>query len=80
MKKLTILALGAVALAAFAATPAHAYLDASTANIILQAVFGVVAGALVVARLYWEKIKTYISRFSRNSASSLQRRDPKKNT
>ena len=37
--------------------PAHAYLDPGTGSMILQALIGGVAGALVVGRLYWSKIK-----------------------
>lgn len=39
------------------ATPSHAYLDPGTGSMILQVLLGGVAGALVVGKLYWAKIK-----------------------
>lgn len=40
---------------------AWAYLDPGTGSLILQSVIAGVAGALVVGRLYWEKLKVYFS-------------------
>ncbi|MHA1543985.1 MAG: hypothetical protein ACTSU8_02500 [Alphaproteobacteria bacterium] len=37
--------------------PAHAYLDPGTGAMILQIVLGGIAGALMVGKLYWHKIK-----------------------
>ena len=37
--------------------PAYAYLDPGTGSIILQMLLGGVAGALVVGRLYWQRVK-----------------------
>ncbi len=37
--------------------PAYAYLDPGTGSIILQLLLGGVAGALVVGRLYWQRVK-----------------------
>lgn len=39
------------------AAPAHAYLDPATGSMMLQLLLGGVAGALVVLRLYWYRIK-----------------------
>ena len=39
--------------------PAWAYLDPGTGSMILQAVLGGIAGALVVGRLYWHKLKNF---------------------
>jgi hypothetical protein len=36
--------------------PAHAYLDAGSASLIVQMIAGGAAGALVVLKLYWQKI------------------------
>jgi hypothetical protein len=41
-------------------TPAHAYLDPGTGSMILQLVLGGVAGALVIGKLYWEKLKAIL--------------------
>jgi hypothetical protein len=38
------------------ATPAHAYVDPGTGGLILQLLLGGVAGALVIVKLYWEKL------------------------
>ena len=45
----------------FSVKPAHAYLDPGTSSMILQLLLGGVAGALVVGRLYLEKIKSLIA-------------------
>ena len=37
--------------------PALAYLDPGTGSMILQVLLGGFAGALVIGRLYWERIK-----------------------
>jgi hypothetical protein len=36
--------------------PGHAYLDPGTGSMILQLLLGGVAGALVVGKLYWQKL------------------------
>ncbi len=41
-------------------SPAHAYIDAATGSMILQVVLGGVAGGLVLAKLYWHRIKGYL--------------------
>ena len=43
----------------FVAGPAHAYLDPGTGSIILQAIVGSIAGAFVVIKLYWYRIKIF---------------------
>ena len=42
--------------------PAQAYLDPGTGAMILQIVLGGIAGAAVVLRLYWSKIKDFLGR------------------
>ena len=39
------------------ANPADAYLDPGTGSMILQMVLGGIAGAAMVARLYWRRIR-----------------------
>lgn len=39
--------------------PAYAYLDPGTGSMMLQLILGGVAGALVVANLYWQRIKAF---------------------
>lgn len=41
---------------------AHAYLDPGTGSFVLQMLLGGIAGVMVVARLYWEKLKLAIGR------------------
>ncbi|MDR1031788.1 MAG: hypothetical protein LBL30_01530 [Holosporales bacterium] len=36
---------------------AYAYLDGGTGNMLLQIIFGGIAGALAVVKIYWHKIK-----------------------
>ena len=43
----------------FVAGPAHAYLDPGTGSIILQAIVGSIAGAFVVIKIYWYRIKNF---------------------
>jgi len=42
--------------------PAFAYLDPGTGSIMLQLLLGGVAGGLVVAKLYWHKLKEFFVR------------------
>lgn len=58
MKVLTPIYFTAVFLTALhPGAPAHAYLDPGTGSMMLQLLLGGVAGALVVLRLYWYRIK-----------------------
>lgn len=43
-------------------TPAYAYLDPGTASMVLQVLLGGAAGALVVGKLYWSKLKGFFLR------------------
>jgi hypothetical protein len=47
---------------AFPLAHAWAYVDPGTGSFILQMLLGGVAGAMVVCRLYWEKLKLAIGR------------------
>ena len=40
------------------ATPAQAYLDPGTGSMVLQLILGGVAGAMVVLKLYWTRLKS----------------------
>ena len=43
-------------------TPSFAYLDPTTGSMLIQGIFGALAGLLVAVRLYWQKIKSFFSR------------------
>lgn len=62
MPRPTRLTLSLAAVAIFSATPAHAYLDAGTGSIMLQALVGAVATALMFGRLYLARIKALFVR------------------
>ena len=49
--------------------PAHAYLDPGTGSMLVQLLLGGVAGALVVGKLYWHRIKAFFGRQPVQSAS-----------
>lgn len=51
-----------------AATPAHAYLDGGTISLVLQAVTGAVAGALLFGKAYVMKLRGLFSRGRDDSA------------
>ncbi len=43
-------------------SPAYAYLDPGTGSMLLQMLLGGVAGALVVGKLYWHRVKAFFGR------------------
>ena len=49
-------------LAADLATPVFAYLDPGTGSMIVQLLLGGVAGALMIGKLYWQKVKGFFRR------------------
>ena len=52
------------ALALDFSNPALAYLDPATGSMILQLLLGGVAGALVVGKLYWQRVKDFFRKES----------------
>ena len=68
----TRLTLSLAALMIFSATPAHAYLDAGTGSIMLQAIVGAVATALMFGRLYFARMRNLLVR-DRTSAGQKGR-------
>jgi hypothetical protein len=44
-----------------ATSPAYAYLDPGTGSILLQGLIAGVAGGLVAGRLYWSRVKHFLS-------------------
>jgi hypothetical protein len=49
---------------ALCSSPAYAYLDSGTVSLVLQAVTGVIASALLFGKIYWAKL---VGLFSRKS-------------
>lgn len=45
----------ALVITLFFQAPAHAYLDAGTGSMILQAILGGVAGLIVLGKMYWKE-------------------------
>jgi len=41
---------------------AHAYLDPGTGSMLLQAMIGSIAAGLVVGKIYWRRVKEFLSR------------------
>jgi hypothetical protein len=56
----------------FPLADAYAYLDPGTGSFVLQMLLGGIAGMMVVARLYWEKLKLAIGRTFNRASSSEQ--------
>lgn len=42
-------------------TPAHAYLDPGTGSMILQGIIGAAVGGLIALKLYWARLKNFLS-------------------
>ena len=45
---------------------AHAYLDGGTGGMLLQLLFGGIAGLLMILKLYWHKILNFFSKKNAN--------------
>ena len=57
------------------ATPAQAYLDPGTGSMVLQLILGGIAGAMVVLKLYWTRLKSFFG-FSNEGAASEEVHEP----
>jgi hypothetical protein len=47
--------------------PAHAYLDPTTGSILLQGLLAGLAGVVVVARVYWTRLKAFFRNLLRKA-------------
>ena len=54
------------------ASPAYAYLDSGTISLVLQAVTGAIASALLFGKVYWGKLDTFFSRKSAATGNDRQ--------
>ncbi len=52
---------GLVSYSLISPTQAHAYLDPGTGSIIVQAIVAGIVGIATVTRLYWNRIRTFLS-------------------
>ena len=50
------------------APPAHAYLDPSTGSMILSAIVGIFATAMLAVKTYWYKLKSLLRRERREAS------------
>jgi hypothetical protein len=60
MNRILVALFGAFLGLAFAVQPAFAYLDPGTGSLILQGLTAGVAGVLVVGKLYFAKLKSFL--------------------
>ncbi len=51
---------------------AHAYLDPGSGSILLQLLLGGFAGAAMVVKLYWHRLKAFFQRDHKPAAASNQ--------
>lgn len=58
-KALSDVVFAAAVISIVPAAPAHAYLDGATVSIILQAITGSIASALIFGKMYWAKLKGF---------------------
>jgi hypothetical protein len=66
-------ALLAAVVALLCTGPAWAYLDPGTGSMMLQLLLGGIAGAMVVAKLYWHRFREFVtSRFSGNRSGRVE--------
>lgn len=49
---------------------AHAYLDAASAGLALQAIIGTLAAYILTGKMYWRKIKSLLTFRKRSDADS----------
>lgn len=50
------------------ASPAYAYLDPGTGSLLLQGAIAAAAAMFGMASLWWQRVKTFFSSFSKSSA------------
>lgn len=57
--------------------PAYAYLDPGTGGILVQGLLAGVASALAILKIYWRKIKAFITSFFKKSNDTPTNTDSK---
>ena len=71
--RLTNVALLAAVATLFFTGPAWAYLDPGTGSMMLQLLLGGVAGAMVVGKLYWQRLREFVTSLFSGKASEAAR-------
>jgi hypothetical protein len=61
IRSLTSVALLGSVVTLFMTGPAWAYLDPGTGSMMLQLLLGGVAGAMVVGKLYWQRLREFVT-------------------
>ena len=61
IRSLTSVALLGSVVTLFFTGPAWAYLDPGTGSMMLQLLLGGVAGAMVVGKLYWQRLREFVT-------------------
>jgi hypothetical protein len=61
IRSLTSVALLGSVVILFLTGPAWAYLDPGTGSMMLQLLLGGVAGAMVVGKLYWQRLREFVT-------------------
>jgi hypothetical protein len=60
MKKIALLALFSLCSMILLTSPAQAYLDPGSGSMLLQLLLGGVAGAVVILKLYWQRLLHFL--------------------
>lgn len=67
MKKFSDFVFAIIVFGILGVAPAHAYLDGATVSLVLQAVAGAAASALLFGKLYLAKIRNFFVRSKNNT-------------
>jgi hypothetical protein len=51
--------------------PANAYLDPGTGSMVIQVILGGIVAALTLLKLYWRRVKAFLTGRQSNDSSSL---------
>ena len=73
IRSLTSVALLGAVVTLFLTGPAWAYLDPGTGSMMLQLLLGGVAGAMVVGKLYWQRLREFVTSLFSGKASEAAR-------
>ena len=73
IRSLTSVALLGAVVTLLLTGPAWAYLDPGTGSMMLQLLLGGVAGAMVVGKLYWQRLREFVTSLFSGKASEAAR-------